>query len=84
MPDDAEAKRLGEQKRMISARLDGVRVLNLYVPNGSSVGSIPLQARLAQLSAAFFGGDRRTGWPLCVVGDFNIAPEAETSMTPSV
>ena len=37
LPDDAEANELGAQKRVISALLNGVRVLNLYVPNGSSL-----------------------------------------------
>ena len=36
---DAEADELGEQKRVISALIDGVRVVNLYVPNGSSLSS---------------------------------------------
>ena len=78
LPDDTEARRLGEQKRVISARLDGVRVLNLYVPNGSSVGSEKYRYKLDWLSclqrslAAIAERDE----PLCVVGDFNIAPEA--------
>jgi len=39
LPDDMEAQGLGEQKRVISAQIAGLRVLNLYVPNGSSLRS---------------------------------------------
>ena len=39
LPDDPEAPGLGEQKRVISAQIAGLRVLNLYVPNGSSLRS---------------------------------------------
>ena len=39
LPSDPEAPGLSEQKRVISALVDGVRVLNLYVPNGSSLSS---------------------------------------------
>ncbi|MFN9910365.1 MAG: endonuclease/exonuclease/phosphatase family protein, partial [bacterium] len=36
LPDAPEATDLSEQKRVISARVEGLRILNLYVPNGSS------------------------------------------------
>ena len=39
LPNDPEASALSDQKRVISALIDGVRVLNLYVPNGSSLSS---------------------------------------------
>ncbi len=39
LPGDGEAQALAGQKRVLSALIDGVRVLNLYVPNGSAVGS---------------------------------------------
>ncbi|MEY3463149.1 MAG: exodeoxyribonuclease, partial [Cyanobacteriota bacterium] len=49
LPGDAEALELGEQKRVISALVEGVRVLNLYVPNGSSLGSEKYAYKLAWL-----------------------------------
>ena len=49
LPDDAEAASLGEQKRVISGLLDGVRVLNLYVPNGSSLSSEKYPYKLSWL-----------------------------------
>ena len=78
LPDDAEAQQLGEQKRVISAMLDGVRVLNLYVPNGSSLKSDKYPYKLAWLTCLqrYLSAQAERGEPLCMVGDFNIAPEA--------
>ena len=78
LPDDAEAQQLGEQKRVISALLDGVRVLNLYVPNGSSLKSDKYPYKLAWLACLqrYLAAQAKRGEPLCMVGDFNIAPEA--------
>ena len=71
---------LDDQKRAISAVLQGVRIINLYVPNGSAVGSEKynyklnwlqvLHQYLQDLQAA--DGDRM---PTVVCGDFNIALE---------
>ena len=49
LPDDPEAVRLGEQKRVLSARIEGLRLLNLYVPNGSSLRSDKYSYKLAWL-----------------------------------
>ena len=78
LPNDADAVQLSEQKRVISARLDGVRVLNLYVPNGSSLKSDKYSYKLAWLSCLkrYLEAQSQRGEPLCMVGDFNIAPEA--------
>ena len=51
LSDDPEASELGEQKRVISALVDGVRVLNLYVPNGSSLSSDKYAYKLRWLGA---------------------------------
>jgi exodeoxyribonuclease-3 len=42
---------LDEQKRVITGTLDGVRIVNLYVPNGSSVGSEKYAYKLRWLAA---------------------------------
>ena len=78
LPNDPDAVQLSEQKRVISARLDGVRVLNLYVPNGSSLKSDKYPYKLAWLSCLkrYLEAQSQGGEPLCMVGDFNIAPEA--------
>jgi exodeoxyribonuclease-3 len=78
LPDDAEARELGEQKRVISARIEGLRVLNLYVPNGSALSSEKYAYKLRWLAclARYRAALEREGEPLLVAGDFNIAPEA--------
>ena len=66
-----------EQKRVLAASLNGVRVICAYVPNGESVASDKYQYKLAWL-AAFrrWLGDELSRHPrLAVVGDFNVAPE---------
>ena len=75
---DPEALDLGEQKRVISALIDGVRVVNLYVPNGSSLTSDKYPYKLKWLTCLkrYLEQPLQRGEPLCVVGDFNIALEA--------
>lgn len=65
-----------EQKRVIAATVNGVRIVNAYVVNGQSVGSDKYAYKLRWL-AAFREGvrDELTDHPkLAVMGDFNIAP----------
>ena len=77
LPSDPEAPRLSEQKRVISALVDGVRVLNLYVPNGSSLSSEKYAYKLEWLACLqrYLAVQETQGDPLCMVGDFNIGPE---------
>ena len=42
---------LDEQKRVITGSLDGIRIVNLYVPNGSSIGSDKYLYKLRWLEA---------------------------------
>jgi exodeoxyribonuclease III len=65
------------QRRVLGATVGGVRVLNLYVPNGQAVGSDKyayklgwLEALHGQLQAELARHER-----VVVMGDFNIAPE---------
>ena len=75
---DADATALSEQKRVISALVDGVRVLNLYVPNGSSLSSDKYGYKLQWLGCLkrYLDVQEEQADPLCMVGDFNIGPEA--------
>jgi len=77
LPDDPEAPGLGEQKRLISARIEGLRVLNLYVPNGSSLRSEKYAYKLEWLACLkrYLEAQESSGEPLVMVGDFNIALE---------
>jgi len=77
LPGDPEAPGLSEQKRVISGLVDGVRVLNLYVPNGSSLNSEKYAYKLEWLACLqrYLAVQETQGDPLCMVGDFNIGPE---------
>jgi len=78
LTDDPKATELSDQKRVISALIDGIRVLNLYVPNGSSLSSDKYTYKLAWLACLerYLAAQHDEGDPLCMVGDFNIGPEA--------
>ena len=66
-----------EQKRVIAATVDGVRVVNFYVPNGQTVGSDKYAYKLRWFTAAteFLAAELRAHPRLAVLGDFNVAPE---------
>jgi exodeoxyribonuclease-3 len=78
LPEDPQAAELGEQKRVISASIEGLRVLNLYVPNGSSLTSDKYAFKLEWLGCLrrYLEAQEEEGEPLAMVGDFNIALEA--------
>ena len=72
IPDFAD-----EQKRVIAATINGVRVVCVYIPNGQSLDSDKYQYKLKWLAAL-------NGWlalelkkypKLALLGDYNIAPE---------
>ncbi|QVL53788.1 MAG: exodeoxyribonuclease III [Cyanobium sp. M30B3] len=77
LPGDGAAAELDQQKRVISARLDGLRILNLYVPNGSSLTSDKYTYKLQWLACLgrYLAAQEAQGEPLCMLGDFNIGPE---------
>ena len=64
------------QRRILATTIDGVRVVNLYVPNGSEVGSEKYAYKLDWLAAlrGFLADELQTHEKLVVLGDFNIAP----------
>ena len=78
LPNDPEASALSDQKRVISALIEGVRVLNLYVPNGSSLSSEKYPYKLQWLGCLkrYLEVQEAQADPLCMAGDFNIGPEA--------
>lgn len=65
------------QRRLLAASYNGLRVINLYVPNGSSVGSDKYIYKLAWLEkvCAWIQQQLSAHENLIVLGDFNIAPE---------
>ena len=64
-------------RRVLCATYGDVRVFNLYVPNGQSVGSEKYDYKLAWLAAldAHLRQDLKRHAHVVAVGDFNIAPD---------
>ena len=65
------------QRRILAATVAGIRLLNLYVPNGAELISDKYQYKLNWLEkVTVFIQQQLILYPqLAVVGDFNIAPE---------
>jgi exodeoxyribonuclease-3 len=73
-----DAGDLDEQKRVIAAIANNIRIVNLYVPNGSAVGSDKYEYKLRWLDTlkqylhTSLANDPR---PTLICGDFNVALE---------
>lgn len=65
------------QRRVLGATVGDVRFLNLYVPNGSEVGSEKYEYKLGWLEALkkYIESQLAAHTKFVVVGDFNIAPD---------
>ena len=65
-----------DQKRLISADINGIKIINVYVPNGSSLDSEKFKYKIDWLNclAYFLDEELKKGELICLVGDFNIAP----------
>jgi exodeoxyribonuclease III len=65
------------QRRLLAATVGGVRVINVYVPNGQTVESEKYAYKLAWLEAfaRFLEPELKSHPQALVLGDFNIAPE---------
>ncbi len=75
-------KSLGDSKedpqaRFLSALVRNVRILSVYVPNGSVVGSEKWTYKLEWLGRlrAYLDAHHDPAGPLALCGDFNVAPE---------
>ena len=66
-----------ESRRIIAATVQGVRIINLYVPNGSHPTAEKFVYKMAWLEqvTAFIAAELKRYPNLVVVGDFNIAPD---------
>jgi exodeoxyribonuclease-3 len=73
------------QKRVIAATVGGVRVVNLYVPNGQSVGSDKYAYKLRWLAAVhhYLEEELAGNELMAVTGDYNIAPADEDVYDPA-
>ncbi len=68
---------LDDQKRVITGILDGIRIVNVYIPNGESVGSSKYDYKLNWMGMlkrylSILLRDQTT--PIVLCGDFNVAP----------
>jgi exodeoxyribonuclease-3 len=66
-----------DQRRLIAATVDGVRVVCAYVPNGQAVGSEKYSYKLKWIASLnqWLRDELQQHAQLLVAGDFNIAPE---------
>ena len=64
------------QRRILASTIDGVRIIDLYIPNGSEVGSEKYAYKLNWLKSLrnFLEAEMRRHENVVVLGDFNIAP----------
>jgi len=76
---------LSQQKRIISAEINGVRIINVYVPNGSSINSDKFiyKEKWLECLKTYIREIKSNNTPICLLGDFNIAPEDRDIHTPS-
>lgn len=65
------------QRRILAATIKGIRIINLYVPNGADLTSDKYPYKLDWLKkvTAFIQSQMHLYPQVAVVGDFNIAPE---------
>lgn len=75
-----------EQRRVIAARIGGIRVVNAYVVNGQAVGGEKYAYKLRFLDAFrhWLQTELTQHDDLLVMGDFNIAPTPEDTHDPQV
>ena len=66
-----------EQARVIAGTVEGLRIIDVYVPNGQSVGSDKYEYKLRWLEALrnYLRDALGSYEKLAVLGDFNVAPE---------
>ena len=64
------------QRRILASTVDDVRIVDLYIPNGSEVGSEKYEYKLTWLKSLrnFLEDEMQRHKNLVVLGDFNIAP----------
>lgn len=77
--DDAD-----EQSRYLEADIDGIRAINIYLPNGNPVDSekYPYKLRWMDRLRARLADLRRDRIPFLIGGDFNVIPDARDCFDP--
>lgn len=72
--------------RLVAAKVEGVFVICVYVPNGQEVGSEKYEYKLHWMKRfiSFLQNNFTPSVPLVVCGDFNVAPEDQDVYDPKV
>jgi len=74
--DQNDLNKFEDQKRLITADIKGVKIINVYVPNGSSLNSEKFDYKINWLNclSSFLDKQEKKNELICLLGDFNIAP----------
>lgn len=83
--DTNEAVIFDEQKRVITGIFNNIRIVNLYVPNGSSIGSEKYEYKLNWLKILkdyLLTLKATENLEICICGDFNVALEDKDIYNP--
>lgn len=74
-----------EQARYLETRINGMRLINIYLPNGNPVDSEKYTYKLVWMDRLKnrISELRENADPFLVAGDFNVIPEAEDCYNPS-
>ena len=83
--DYKDASILSQQKRIISAEINDIRIINVYVPNGSALDSDKFiyKEKWLKCLQLYLRTINSKNTPICLLGDFNIAPEDRDIHTPT-
>src|SRR4030095_16270476 len=67
----------GAHARLLAGAVDGVRIVNVYIPNGQAVGSDKFEFKLDWMRRLrkFCDVNYPASAPVILCGDFNVAPE---------
>lgn len=65
------------QSRLITSTVEGIQIINVYMPNGQAVGSDKYEMKLAWMGRfrEFLDQNYDPSRPVLLCGDFNVAPE---------
>ena len=65
------------QSRLITSTVEGIQIVNVYIPNGQAVGSEKYEMKLGWMRRLreFFDQNYDASKPVLLCGDFNVAPE---------
>ena len=69
-----DQKEFFRQKRLISGVIQGLKIINVYVPNGSSLESDKFEYKIKWLDKLSSFLEMQEDQSICLLGDFNIAP----------